>query len=70
MLSYVVIMALYAHAFATYATAVLPPEARHLGVRSSRASLILIIGVANLARPAAMDAVEGALNVAEAAGAW
>ncbi len=61
-LSYVVIMALYAHAFATYATAVLPPEARHLESAIAGA-VILIIGFANLARPAAMGAVEGALNV-------
>jgi amino acid transporter len=61
-LSYIVIMALYANAFSTYAVLLLPAEYAHLQPWLAAAVLILL-GLANGLLPAAMDAGEGVLNV-------
>ncbi len=61
-LSYIVIMALYASAFATYAALLLPGGSSHLQPWLA-AGVLILLGVANGVLPAAMDRWEGALNV-------
>ena len=63
-LSYIVIMALYANAFSTYAVLLLPSGWSHLQPWLASGVLILI-GVANGVIPAAMDRWEGVLNIAK-----
>jgi len=61
-LSYIVIMALYANAFGTYAALLLPGDRAHLQTWLA-AGVLILIGLANGVIPKAMDAWEGALNV-------
>jgi len=63
-LSYIVIMALYANAFATYAALLLPSGWTHLQPWLA-AGVLILLGVANGVIPAAMDRWEGVLNVAK-----
>jgi uncharacterized protein len=63
-LSYIVIMALYANAFATYAALLLPSGWSHLQPLLA-AGVLILLGVANGVLPAAMDRWEGVLNVAK-----
>ena len=63
-LSYIVIMALYANAFATYAALLLPAGWPHLQPWLA-AGVLILLGVANGMLPAAMDRWEGALNIAK-----
>jgi len=63
-LSYIVIMALYANAFATYASLLLPGGWSHLQPWLA-AGVLILLGVANGVLPAAMDRWEGVLNVAK-----
>lgn len=63
-LSYIVIMALYANAFATYAALLLPGGWSHLQPWLA-AGVLILLGVANGVLPAAMDRWEGVLNVAK-----
>ncbi len=60
-LSYIVIMALYASAFATYAVLLLPEGSSHLQPWLA-AGVLILLGLGNGLLPAAMDAWEGALN--------
>ena len=63
-LSYIVIMALYANAFAIYAVLLLPAGWSHLQPWLA-AGVLILLGVANGVLPAAMDRWEGMLNVAK-----
>ena len=63
-LSYIVIMALYANAFATYAALLLPSGWSHLQPWLA-AGVLILLGVGNGVLPAAMDRWEGALNIAK-----
>lgn len=61
-LSYIVIMALYANAFATYAALLLPSEWSHVQSWLA-AGVLVLLGVANGVIPGAMDRWEGVLNI-------
>ena len=66
-LSYVVILALYASAFASYAVTLLPAEARDVAVPPLEIGVIVILAGVNLVGPGIVSKTEGVFNVGKLA---
>ncbi len=64
-LSYVIVLALYAGAFATYAAALLPTVAADVGEQALAPGIIAVLALANLLGPALVERSGGLLNAAK-----
>jgi len=62
-LSYVVVMALYASAFGTYSASFVQGHSRHLWYQALTSGIIVVLALVNLLSPRLVDESEGVFNV-------